>query len=154
MSKSTHRGMLPWLSARSDCKDQRFIQLGNSLLLSYQWQHLKPGASNLYLCMCMKPADNVNFNFQGLPHKTNMELMTQVSEDTQGSFWRQSSSFWCPAGRVRSNRIFTLSVMAGRTRRRRNKSNRHGNILLILSQIEIWQRTLFLHWLAQIEIRR
>jgi hypothetical protein len=112
-------------------------------------------ARAIYTFVCAwKPADNVNFNFQGLPHKTNMELMTQVSEDTQGSFWRQSSSFWCPAGRVRSNRIFTLSVVAGRTRRRRNKSNRHGNILLILSQIEIWQRMLFLHWLAQIEIRR
>jgi hypothetical protein len=55
--------MLPWLSARSDCKDQRFIQLGNSLLLSYQWQHLKPGASNLYLCMCMEAGGQRQFQF-------------------------------------------------------------------------------------------
>lgn len=44
----------PWLSARLDCKEGRFIQVGNSLLLSKEFQALTAGARFLYLCMTME----------------------------------------------------------------------------------------------------
>ena len=41
----------PWLSARLDCKEGRFVQVGNSLLLSKEFQALTAGARFLYLCI-------------------------------------------------------------------------------------------------------
>lgn len=44
----------PWLSARCECDDGRFIQVGNSLLLSSAFQRLSAGAQVLYFCMAME----------------------------------------------------------------------------------------------------
>lgn len=55
MSRRKHGDTIkPWLSAHADCKEGRFIQCGNSLLLSKQFQALTAGARFLYLCMCME----------------------------------------------------------------------------------------------------
>lgn len=53
----------PWLSARSDCKEGRFIQCGNSLLLSNEFQGLTAGARFLYFCMAMESGGKREFVF-------------------------------------------------------------------------------------------
>lgn len=55
--------MLPWLSARPDCKEGRFVQVGNSLLLSSCFQELSAGARFLYLCMAMESGGKRDFTF-------------------------------------------------------------------------------------------
>lgn len=44
----------PWLSAKADCREGRFIQIGNSLLLSKKYQGLSSGAQKLYFAMAME----------------------------------------------------------------------------------------------------
>lgn len=56
--------ILPWLSARCDGKEGRFIQCGNSLFLSKTFQSLSPGARWLYLGMAMESAGKRNFTFK------------------------------------------------------------------------------------------
>lgn len=52
-----------WLSARPDCKEGRFVQVGNSLLLSSCFQELSAGARFLYLCMAMESGGKRDFTF-------------------------------------------------------------------------------------------
>lgn len=58
-----HCKILPWLSARIDGKEKRFLQIGNSLLLSEQMKSLGTGARYLYLCMAMEAGGNREFVF-------------------------------------------------------------------------------------------
>ena len=44
----------PWLSARNDCREGRFLQIGNSLLLSRAFQNLTANARILYLALAME----------------------------------------------------------------------------------------------------
>lgn len=53
----------PWLTARADCKEGRFLQIGNSLLLSDKFQELSPGAQMLYLCMCLESGGRRELTF-------------------------------------------------------------------------------------------
>lgn len=46
--------LLPWLSAHVEGKEGRFLQIGNSLLLSKSFQELTSGAQILYLCMALE----------------------------------------------------------------------------------------------------
>ena len=62
--------MLPWLSARPDCQDKRFIQAGNSLLLSTKFKALRPGARSLYISMCMESGGQREFT---LPRKAALK---------------------------------------------------------------------------------
>lgn len=55
--------ILPWVSGKADCKEGRFIQIGNSLLLSKEYQALSPGAGRLYLCMAMESGGHRRFEF-------------------------------------------------------------------------------------------
>ena len=43
-----------WLSANADCRDGRFIQIGNSLLLSKSFQSLTASSQLAYLALCME----------------------------------------------------------------------------------------------------
>ena len=64
MSRRKHGDTIkPWLSAHSDCKEGRFIQCGNSLLLSKKFQALTAGAQMMYLCMTMESAGRKDFLF-------------------------------------------------------------------------------------------
>ena len=53
----------PWLSARLDCKEGRFIQIGNSFLLDKRTQKLSAGVLRLYLGMCMESAGKAQVVF-------------------------------------------------------------------------------------------
>ena len=44
----------PWLSANKDCRDGRFIQVGNSLLLSDAFKSLDGNAQKTYFALCME----------------------------------------------------------------------------------------------------
>lgn len=56
----------PWLSANADCKEGRFIQVGNSFLLKFGKKpliQLSTGARWLYLCMSMESAGHRDVTF-------------------------------------------------------------------------------------------
>lgn len=55
--------ILPWLSERADGKEGRFIQVGNSLLLSKAFQDLPSGAQMLFLCMALESGGKRSFLF-------------------------------------------------------------------------------------------
>lgn len=59
--------ILPWLSGKTNNKEGRFIQVGNSLLLNETLKRLKPGAWKLYICMAMEAGGKNIFAF---PHKS------------------------------------------------------------------------------------
>lgn len=61
--KKTGGEMRPWLTENIDCKEKRFIQVGNRLLLSKRFQNLSPGARALYLCMAMESGGRKGFTF-------------------------------------------------------------------------------------------
>ena len=55
--------ILPWLSARSDSREGRFVQVGNSLLLSEEFHGLNAGARFIYLCMALDAGGQREFEF-------------------------------------------------------------------------------------------
>lgn len=58
-----HCQILPWLSAKGDCREGRFLQLGNSLLLSAEFQTLSAEARQLYLAMALESGGKREFVF-------------------------------------------------------------------------------------------
>ncbi len=66
MAKRTKTGKLcPWLSARADDTEKRFIQVGDSLLFDAAFQGMSTGARYLYLCFAMAAAGHRTFTFTG-----------------------------------------------------------------------------------------
>ena len=64
MSKRKSRPtIVPWLSAKPDSYEKRFIQVGNSLVLSDQFQNLGIGTRYLYFCMAMESGGKRDFTF-------------------------------------------------------------------------------------------
>lgn len=55
--------LLPWLSARLDGAERRFIQAGNSLFFAPQFRCLSMGARVLYLCMALESGGKSYFTF-------------------------------------------------------------------------------------------
>ena len=53
----------PWLSANADNREGRFVQLGNSLLLSKRFHELTSGARFMYMCMTMESGGAREFIF-------------------------------------------------------------------------------------------
>ena len=53
----------PWLSARMDCREGRFLQLGNSFFFSEEVQKLSPGARWLYLCFAIESGGQSTVKF-------------------------------------------------------------------------------------------
>lgn len=65
--RKTGGTLLPWLSAKVDGKEGRFLQVGNSLLLDKRYQSLTAGARHLYLCMALEAGGKQEVAF---PHGT------------------------------------------------------------------------------------
>ena len=64
MTKGKNKGEIkPWLSANCDCRERRFIQVGNSLMLSKEYARLSIGARFLHLCMSMEAGGKRDFQF-------------------------------------------------------------------------------------------
>lgn len=62
LSKRKHGPtIVPALSAKVDNKEKRFIQVGNSLLLSKQFHALSTGSRFLYFCMAMESGGRKDF---------------------------------------------------------------------------------------------
>lgn len=55
--------MLPWLSAKADCREGRFLQIGNSFFLSKGTQNLSTGARCLFLTMALESGGKRSFVF-------------------------------------------------------------------------------------------
>ena len=55
--------LIPWMSARADNVEKRFIQVGNTLLFNQAFQSLGAGSQMLYLCMAMESAGKRKFIF-------------------------------------------------------------------------------------------
>ena len=53
----------PWLSANADNREGRFIQVGNSFLLSKHYQSLSLSARCMYICMTMESGGKRKFEF-------------------------------------------------------------------------------------------
>lgn len=79
--------MLPWLSARPDNKEGRFIQIGNSFLLSKEVQDLSPGARFMYLAMAMESAGKREFTFS----RSTIQKFG-ISETTAARYIKELSS--------------------------------------------------------------
>lgn len=58
-----HCKILPWLSAKNNCQEGRFLQVGNSLLLNKEFQKLPDTAKHLYQCMAMESGGRPDFVF-------------------------------------------------------------------------------------------
>lgn len=79
--------MLPWLSARPDNKEGRFLMVGNSFLLSDKVQTLSPGARFMYLSMAMESAGKREFTFS---RSTTQKF--GISETTAARYIKELSS--------------------------------------------------------------
>ncbi len=92
MARYKKTALLPWLSAKPDGKEGRFIQVGNSLLLSKSFQSLSSGAQHLYLCMAMESGGRREFIFPLSAAKkygiSSTCLRRQVDELEQSGFLR------------------------------------------------------------------
>ena len=60
---AAHCKILPWLSAKGDNHEGRFLQVGNSLLLSKEFQKLKLATQHCYLCMALESGGQKTFRF-------------------------------------------------------------------------------------------
>ena len=82
--KRSSRTVLPWLTARSDGKEGRFIQVGNSLLLDKRVQKLSGNALRLYLCMAMESGGKRHFLFpQAVGKKYGVPLFDLKRDKTR-----------------------------------------------------------------------
>ena len=59
--------LVPWMSARPDNVEKRFIQVGDTLLFNKVFRSLTVGCRYTYFCMSMECAGRRNFTF---PQKT------------------------------------------------------------------------------------
>lgn len=55
--------ILPWQSARPDCKEKRFMQTGYPLMLSDPIRELSHGAFRLYMAMMSEAGSKREFTF-------------------------------------------------------------------------------------------
>lgn len=55
--------ILPWLSKNADCKEGRFLQIGNSICLSKEFQSLSSGAQITYIFMALEAGTSRKFIF-------------------------------------------------------------------------------------------
>lgn len=93
--KAKNCDIKPWLSANLDNTEGRYIQVGNTLLLSKQFQALSAGARYTYLCMTMEAGIGRSFTLPkkaavkyGIPAAT---LRRHVDELISAGFIQKTS---------------------------------------------------------------
>ena len=106
--KKSGAHIVGWLSARQDCAEGRFVQIGNSLLLSTKYQNLTAGAKNTYQCMAMESGGKREFTFPLSTAKkygiTDNSLRRHVDELTRAGFITVRSG-----ASIRQPNIYTFS---------------------------------------------
>ena len=97
MSKRKHGPtIVPALSAKVDNKEKRFIQVGNSLLLSKQFHALSTGSRFLYFCMAMESGGRRTFLLPRTAAKkygvSSTSLRRYIKQLADGGFIKVSSN--------------------------------------------------------------
>lgn len=64
----------PWVTAKDDGIETRFIQIGNSFLLHPAWLNLSAGAKVLYIHMSLESGGKIEFK---MPHKVYSKFTTR-----------------------------------------------------------------------------
>ena len=90
-----HCKILPWLSARENNQEGRFLQIGNSLFLCDHFQNLSDGTKYLYLCMALESGGKKDFQFTRTSAKkygiSSSSLRRHVAELKESGFISFSS---------------------------------------------------------------
>ena len=70
MAKSqSSKPLKRWLTASSDCREKRFVQIGNTLLFDKKFTSLSVGARYLYILAANEAAGSRDFQFPALKMK-------------------------------------------------------------------------------------
>ena len=70
MAKSqSSKPLKRWLTASSDCREKRFVQIGNTLLFDKKFASLSVGARYLYILAANEAAGSRDFQFPALKMK-------------------------------------------------------------------------------------
>lgn len=88
MARKNNNGqLLPWMSAKPDCKEKRFLQVGNSLFFSEVFQQLNAGSRMLYLCMAIEAGGKREVTFSratatkyGIPKNSFSRQIAELKE--------------------------------------------------------------------------
>ena len=87
MAKSSAKPLPRWMSAKRDCREARFVQIGNSLLFHEKFRSLSAGAFKLYICCAMEAAGSINFQIPaskaeqyGIPRQSFVRYMKELEE--------------------------------------------------------------------------
>lgn len=85
--KKSRATLQPWLTEKVDCNEKRFVQVGNSLLLSPCFQDLSAGARYCYLCMTMEAGPRREFRLPksaakkyGIPHSSLCRYIRELED--------------------------------------------------------------------------
>ena len=99
-----------WLSAKLDCKEGRFCQIGNSFLFSDKVQALSNGAFRLYICMAMESGGRREFKFPkstakkyGIPYQS---YRGQLAELIKSGFVKCTESNW----NIRKENVYAFDL--------------------------------------------
>jgi hypothetical protein len=69
-SKRKGRQLNRWLTASSDMREERFVQVGNTLFFNKAFQSLSVGARYLYIAAANEAGGNRNFQLPALKMKS------------------------------------------------------------------------------------
>ena len=108
MARKNNNGqLLPWMSARLDCKEKRFLQLGNSLFFSDTFQQLNAGSRWLYLCMAIESGGKREVTFSraiakkyGIPRNSFSRQIKELKDSgfievsMEGNLWQFEPSVY------------------------------------------------------------
>ena len=102
MARKNNNGqLLPWMSAKPDCKEKRFLQVGNSLFFSDSFRDLGAGSRWLYLCMAVESGGKREVEFSrktaekyGIPknsftrHIAELKQAGFIEVSIEGNYWQ------------------------------------------------------------------
>lgn len=102
MSRKNNNGqLLPWMSAHLNCKEKRFLQVGNSLFFSPVFQQLNSGSRMLYLCMAIESGGKREVAFSrataakyGIPRNSFARQIAELKNagfievSMEGNYWQ------------------------------------------------------------------
>ena len=102
MARKNNNGqLLPWMSANLNCKEKRFLQVGNSLFFSDAFQQLNTGSRWLYLCLAIESGGKREVTFSrataakyGIPRNSFARQIAELKDagfievSMEGNYWQ------------------------------------------------------------------